>query len=201
MVPIGFVMKGATHRPDEAPGVNATDEVLDVQHARSHIHTCWRALFGDGTPGATAWGREWSSHIYDHGPDGLLAELTRLKQQGVPASAERVLTNLLDYEVAEAEQGDPMSYGCTLVRRVQAGNAFETLQQNRLRPGDAGGWLQKRNRGNAKRPRPFRVEVLRDRVRFEAGSLPSFGRLALWPDLRGAPFETPFILADRCRRL
>ena len=77
--------------------VNATIEVLDVQHARSHIHACGRALYGDGNPGATAWGRQWSTHVYDSGPDGLLAELTRLKQQGGPASAERVLTNLLDY--------------------------------------------------------------------------------------------------------
>lgn len=77
--------------------VNATDEVLDVQHARSHIHGCSRALYGDGTPGATAWGRKWCAHVYDHGPDGLLAELTRLKEEGVPAPADRVFTNLLDY--------------------------------------------------------------------------------------------------------
>lgn len=77
--------------------VNASVEVLDIQHARSHIHACGRALYGDGTAGVTAWGREWCAHVYDHGPDGLLAELARLKQQGVPAAAEKVLSNLIDY--------------------------------------------------------------------------------------------------------
>lgn len=77
--------------------VNAMIEVLDVQHARSHIHACGRALCGGGAAGATAWGKEWCAHVYDHGPDGLLAERARLKQQEVPASADKVLTNLLDY--------------------------------------------------------------------------------------------------------
>lgn len=86
--------------------VNATDEVLDVQHARSHIHGCSRALYGDGTPGATAWGRKWCAHVYDHGPDGLLAELTRLKEEGVPASADRVFTNLLDYVIKHRHRMD-----------------------------------------------------------------------------------------------
>lgn len=86
--------------------VNATDEVLDIQHARSHIHGCGRALHGDGTAGATAWGRQWCQHVYDHGPDGLLAELKRLQQQGVPPTAERVLANLLDYVTKHQKRMD-----------------------------------------------------------------------------------------------
>lgn len=86
--------------------LNAIDEVLDIERARSHIHACGRALYGEGTPGATAWGRQWCKHVYDPGPDALLAELERLRQQCLPAAADRVVGNLIDYVTEHRKRMD-----------------------------------------------------------------------------------------------
>lgn len=77
--------------------MNATYEILDVQHARSHIHACGRALHGEGTPEARAWAKRWCHSVYEHGPTALLEELTRLREQGLEPATARVVKNLLDY--------------------------------------------------------------------------------------------------------
>jgi hypothetical protein len=79
--------------------INPTYEILDVQHARSHIHTCGRALHGEGTAEAHAWAKLWCHSVYEHGPAALLAELARLQDpsQKLPEATQRVVKNLFDY--------------------------------------------------------------------------------------------------------
>jgi hypothetical protein len=79
--------------------INPTYEILDVQHARSHIHTCGRALFGEGTADARAWAKLWCHSVYEHGPAALLAELIQLQEpnQKLPEATQRVVKNLFDY--------------------------------------------------------------------------------------------------------
>lgn len=77
--------------------LNATYEILDVQHARSHIHTCGRALHGEGTAEAGAWAKRWCHVVYEQGPATLLTELSRLQDQGLTPAVHRVVKNLLDY--------------------------------------------------------------------------------------------------------
>lgn len=86
--------------------VNATYEILDVQHARSHIHTCGRALHGDGTAEASAWAKRWCHAVYEHGPTGLLEELSRLQAQELSPGVHRVVKNLLDYVVEHKHRMD-----------------------------------------------------------------------------------------------
>lgn len=74
-----------------------TVEILDINHARSHIQECARALFDADAKKAKSWGRRWCHHLENHGPKRLLAHLNKLTTQSWTETGSRKLKNLLEY--------------------------------------------------------------------------------------------------------
>lgn len=71
--------------------------ILDINHARSHIHECGRALYSNDSSKAKAWGKEWSRRVLHEGPKPLLAHLLEMKAQPWSEEGTRRLTNIIEY--------------------------------------------------------------------------------------------------------
>lgn len=71
--------------------------ILDINHARSHIHDCGKALYCDDPKKARAWGKSWSKRILKEGAGPLLVHLKKLAQGTWDDEQRRLLTNLIDY--------------------------------------------------------------------------------------------------------
>lgn len=71
--------------------------ILDINHARSHIHDCGKALYADDPKKARAWGKDWSKRILKEGPEPLLAHLKELSGQPWSTEGARLLKNLIAY--------------------------------------------------------------------------------------------------------
>jgi hypothetical protein len=52
-------------------------EIVDSYHASEHIWTAANALHGDDTPETKAWAKTALDHLWQNGPQPLLAGLTR----------------------------------------------------------------------------------------------------------------------------
>ena len=71
--------------------------ILDINHARSHIRDCGKALYRDDPKKARAWGQSWAKRILKEGADPLLAHLNELNQQTWAEEPARLLKNLIAY--------------------------------------------------------------------------------------------------------
>jgi len=71
--------------------------ILDINHARSHIRDCGKALYRDDPKKARAWGQSWAKRILKEGACPLLAHLNELSQQTWDSEPARLLENLIDY--------------------------------------------------------------------------------------------------------
>lgn len=72
-----------------------TTEILDINHARSHIHECARVLYE--TKKAKSWGKSWCRHLERHGPVRLLAHLRELTGNDWSEAAAKKLKALVAY--------------------------------------------------------------------------------------------------------
>lgn len=86
-----------------------THEILDLCHAKQHIHGVARALWGEGTKESRHWGKRWSDSATKKGPEPLLEELQKLSSQSWSEEGARKLGNLVNY-VTEHRQR--MRYPC-----------------------------------------------------------------------------------------
>lgn len=71
--------------------------ILDINHARSHIRDCGKALYRDDPKRAKAWGQSWAKRILDEGARPLLVHLKELEQQTWDIEPARLLKNLIAY--------------------------------------------------------------------------------------------------------
>lgn len=71
--------------------------ILDINHARSHIRDCGKALYRDDPKKARAWGQSWAKRILKEGADPLLVHLKELGQQAWDEEPARLLNNLIVY--------------------------------------------------------------------------------------------------------
>lgn len=71
--------------------------ILDINHARSHIRDCGKALYRDDPKKARAWGQSWAKRILKEGADPLLIHLKELNQQAWDDEPARLLKNLIAY--------------------------------------------------------------------------------------------------------
>jgi hypothetical protein len=71
--------------------------ILDINHARSHIRDCGKALYRDDPKKAQAWGQSWAKRILKEGAGPLLAHLKELDHQTWDTEPTRLLKNLIDY--------------------------------------------------------------------------------------------------------
>lgn len=70
--------------------------VLDINHARGHIHECSRFLYGDPKT-AKAWGKRWGEDLLKRGAGPLLDHLRDLATQTWGLEATKKLNALVDY--------------------------------------------------------------------------------------------------------
>lgn len=93
-----FVSDGAEkHWEVAAAYYQFTVGILDINHARQHIHECARALYSKDSAKAQEWGKHWCKHILDHGPEQLLAHLRGLTDGDWTDEGRRLLSNLIVY--------------------------------------------------------------------------------------------------------
>lgn len=71
--------------------------ILDINHARSHIYDCGKALYRDDRKKAQAWGQSWAKRILKEGAGPLLVHLKELTQGTWDDEQSRLLKNLIDY--------------------------------------------------------------------------------------------------------
>ena len=74
-----------------------TTEILDINHARTHIHECARILYVGDTKEAKRWGRQWCKHLEKNGPEQLLTHLREMAKLTWSEAASKKLKNLLAY--------------------------------------------------------------------------------------------------------
>lgn len=65
----------------------ACTEVVDFYHASEHLWTAARALYGDGTPAATAWAEQQRQTLRQAGPMPVLAALAAAQPPDLAAAA------------------------------------------------------------------------------------------------------------------
>ena len=81
--------------------------ILDINHARSHIRDCGKALYRDDPKKAQAWGHSWAKRLIKEGANPLLTHLKDLGQQTWDTEPARLLTNLI---VSVEEHREHMDY-------------------------------------------------------------------------------------------
>lgn len=70
--------------------------ILDINHARGHIHECSRFLYGDQKT-AKAWGKRWCEDLLKRGAGPLLDHLKELAKQTWGLETTKKLNALVDY--------------------------------------------------------------------------------------------------------
>lgn len=92
-----LIADGAVFDRNLAEGLSFQVEILDYQHAKSHVYDCAKALFGVGSSQARQWGKRWADSLWESGAAPLLTELARLSEASWDEEGTRRLMNLVDY--------------------------------------------------------------------------------------------------------
>ena len=93
-----FLADGASKLWDVAQDYfNFTVGILDINHARSHIHDCAKALCPREALRAKEWGSEWSRRILKEGAMPLLAHLQKIQGERWCEEGTKKLSNLIEY--------------------------------------------------------------------------------------------------------
>lgn len=77
--------------------------ILDINHARSHIHDCGKELYRDDRKKAKEWGQASAKRILNEGAGPLLVHLKKLAQEPWDEEQARVLKNLIEYVQTHAD--------------------------------------------------------------------------------------------------
>lgn len=86
----------------------AEAHVIDIYHARQHIHEAARAIHGEGTEKAERWAERWCERLLDHGGRAVWDRLRRARYRDPPQ--REALQKLLGYLDRHAERMDYPSY-------------------------------------------------------------------------------------------
>jgi hypothetical protein len=93
-----FLSDGAEKHWDIAKAYfDFTVGILDINHARSHIHECARVLYSREGNKARQWGRSWCRRLLADGPKALLAHLCQLQAEAWSEEGARKVANLIEY--------------------------------------------------------------------------------------------------------
>ena len=86
----------------------ASDHVIDIYHARQHIHEAARSIHGEGTERAGRWARHWCEMLRTHGGRAVRDRLRRARFRDPPQ--REALRKLLGYLDRHAERMDYPRY-------------------------------------------------------------------------------------------
>ena len=82
--------------------------IVDIWHARQHIHEAARKIFGEGTAEAQRWGRRYSEELRQDGGRGVWHSLRRVRYKDL--ARQEALEALLGYLDRHADRLDYPTY-------------------------------------------------------------------------------------------